>query len=73
MPPQVSVDGRVISKAGQAISGASRVDINATEPKYVCRGGLKLEHALQHFGIDVTGKVHGFCTSVGRFQLKPQT
>lgn len=31
------------------------VRINAEEPKYVCRAGFKLEKALDHFHIDVTG------------------
>lgn len=31
------------------------VRINAEEPKYVCRAGFKLEKALDHFSIDVTG------------------
>lgn len=29
--------------------------INAEDPKYVCRAGFKLEKALDHFGVDVTG------------------
>lgn len=28
----------------------------AEQPKFVCRAGLKLEAALDHWGIDVTGK-----------------
>lgn len=43
-------------KAGAQVSDAASVVINATQPKYVCRAGLKLEAALQHWGIDVAGK-----------------
>ena len=37
------------------VAEAASIVVNAEEPKYVCRGGLKLEGALRHFGIDVTG------------------
>lgn len=51
---QVRVDDRVVTKAGApVVEGVSRVVVDAEEPKYVCRAGLKLEKALAHFGIDV--------------------
>ena len=31
------------------------VDVRAEVPKYVCRAGAKLEHALDAFGVDVAG------------------
>ena len=34
-----------------------KIDIIAENPKFVCRGGLKLEKALEEFDIDVEGKV----------------
>lgn len=37
------------------ISESATVIVDAEEPKYVCRGGLKLEGALKDFKIDVTG------------------
>lgn len=38
-------------------------ELTVTEiPRYVSRGGLKLAHALDHFGIDVSGDV---CADVG--------
>ncbi len=48
------MDDRVVTKAGApVVEGVSRVVVDAEEPKYVCRAGLKLEKALAHFGIDV--------------------
>jgi predicted rRNA methylase YqxC with S4 and FtsJ domains len=53
----VVVNEQVISKAGHQVSPTAQVVLNAEEQRYVCRAGHKLERALQHFGIDVTGKV----------------
>jgi hypothetical protein len=44
-----------VTKAGHAVPKQAAVRINAEEPKYVCRAGFKLEKALDHFGLDVTG------------------
>eukprot|EP00951_Prasinocladus_malaysianus_P028308 scaffold257366_cov45-Prasinocladus_malaysianus.AAC.2 len=33
------------------------VQLIAEVPKYVCRAGLKMEKALEHWNIDVSGKV----------------
>ena len=33
------------------------IDIRAEVPRFVCRGGLKLEAALEAFGISVAGRV----------------
>jgi len=54
---QVRVNGIVVSKAGTAI--ATDADVTLIEPDhpYVGRGGLKLAHALEHFGIDATGRL----------------
>jgi 23S rRNA (cytidine1920-2'-O)/16S rRNA (cytidine1409-2'-O)-methyltransferase len=45
----------VVTKAGQAVPKNAAVRVNAQEPKFVCRAGFKLEKALDHFAIDVTG------------------
>jgi hypothetical protein len=37
------------------VARSSEVDIRATVPKFVSRAGLKLEKALDHFEIDVSG------------------
>jgi 23S rRNA (cytidine1920-2'-O)/16S rRNA (cytidine1409-2'-O)-methyltransferase len=51
---QVKVDGRVISKAGARVPEQARVELVAADHPYVGRGGVKLDHALQAFNIDVT-------------------
>ncbi|KAL4435580.1 hypothetical protein ABPG77_002543 [Micractinium sp. CCAP 211/92] len=53
---KVLVNGRPVLKAGTPVSDASTVVITAEQPKFVCRAGLKLEAALDHWGIDVAGK-----------------
>ena len=54
----VCYDIRNISfAAGQQVSPSSKIRLNAEEQKYVCRAGHKLEKALTHFQIDVSGKV----------------
>ncbi|KAM3216706.1 putative rRNA methyltransferase YqxC [Capsicum annuum] len=54
---KVLVDGKVITKAGSQISDKAVVEIMAEIPKYVCRGGHKLEAAIENLEIDVAGKV----------------
>ena len=52
----VCVDGRVISKPSFDIDEGCEHDITVTNnEKYVSRGGLKLEGALDSFNIDVKG------------------
>lgn len=57
MQGKVKVDGIVVTKAGQLIDPILEIVLEQDQPKYVCRAGFKLEKALDHFGIDVTGKV----------------
>jgi len=57
----VLVDGQRVDKAGQAVSPDARIDL-LDSPRYVGRGGLKLEAALAHWAIHVNGKV---CVDVG--------
>ena len=52
---QVSVEGRVISKAGTQVETDVEIALLGHEHEWVGRGGLKLAHALDTFGIDVTG------------------
>ncbi len=52
----VRVDGEVADRAAAPVSDAAAITI-ATGPKFVSRGGDKLEGALEDFGIDVAGKV----------------
>jgi 23S rRNA (cytidine1920-2'-O)/16S rRNA (cytidine1409-2'-O)-methyltransferase len=53
---RVKVNGRVVVKAGTAITEESSVQVEESKRKYVSRGGHKLEHALDTFGINVEAK-----------------
>ncbi|MGD1098199.1 MAG: TlyA family RNA methyltransferase [Bryobacteraceae bacterium] len=58
---QVSVGGRRDRKPGESVPIDSAVEVIEKMP-YVSRGGWKLAAALDHFSIDVTGRV---CLDVG--------
>jgi 23S rRNA (cytidine1920-2'-O)/16S rRNA (cytidine1409-2'-O)-methyltransferase len=53
----VRVDGRVITKSGQRIDTDADIAILGTDHPYVSRGGVKLAHAIEVFGLVVTGVV----------------
>src|SRR5258705_3567512 len=53
---QVSVDGQPHTKAGTQIDSSAEVALIAPDHPYVGRGGLKLAHALDTFGIAVAGR-----------------
>ncbi len=57
MQGNVKVDDKVVTKPGTVTSRDAVIGLEVDEPKYVSRAGLKLEKALDHFGIDVTGLV----------------
>lgn len=59
---RVFVDGRRVDKPGVAVAGASVIDVRGPDHPYVGRGGLKLEHALRIFDLDVRGAV---CLDLG--------
>lgn len=48
---------RKIEKAGQTLAGDAPLEVRGREHPWVSRGGMKLAHALEHFGWDVTGAV----------------
>ena len=54
MAGQVRVNGQVAVKASDAIKESDQVELTSAE-KFVSRGGHKLEHALEHFQVVVTG------------------
>ena len=58
---QVLVQGQKIDKAGHSVSTHSKIEL-LESPKYVGRGGLKLEAALDHFRIQTAGRV---CLDIG--------
>ncbi len=59
---QVLVDGQKAAKAGHAVAPDVSLALAGQPLKYVSRGGLKLEAALDRFAIDVRGKT---CLDVG--------
>lgn len=55
----VTIDGKKVSKAADEVSDAEHCVAveQIDEMKYVSRGGLKLEAALNEFGVDVKGAI----------------
>ena len=52
----VRVDGQPVTKAGAPTSPDAPLALDAPDHPYVGRGGLKLAHALDTFGLDVSGR-----------------
>lgn len=48
---------RKIDKAGQMLAADAALEVRGRDHPWVSRGGIKLAHALEHFGWDVTGAV----------------
>jgi 23S rRNA (cytidine1920-2'-O)/16S rRNA (cytidine1409-2'-O)-methyltransferase len=48
---------RRIDKAGQMLAPDAPLEVKGRDHPWVSRGGIKLAHALDHFAIDVTGRV----------------
>ena len=51
----VFVDGQRVDKAGTSVSGEAEITVKDTGCPYVSRGGLKLEKALDTFGLSMEG------------------
>lgn len=58
----VEVNGKTLSKPSADVTETDKVTVSAKAPKYVGRGGLKLEKALDSFNISVQGLV---CADIG--------
>ncbi len=56
MAGSVLVDGQMVDKPGTKVEGSAEIQLLAP-PRYVSRGGLKLERALEVFQLDVSGRV----------------
>ena len=59
---RVLVNGQKIEKSGAAVERDAELRLLGTDLKYVGRGGLKLEAALNHWKIELTGKI---CMDIG--------
>ena len=58
----VYVDNNKEDKAGTTFDETAKIEVRGNTLKYVSRGGLKLEKAMAHFGVELAGKV---CMDVG--------
>lgn len=68
MSGDVYVDGNREIKPGASVSEQSAIEVRGTAPKYVSRGGLKLEKALDTFNVSPEGKLCIDCgASTGGF------
>ncbi len=54
---RVRVNGEVVSKAGAPVAADAHLSLIEPDHPYVSRGGVKLAHALDVFGVDVTGRL----------------
>ncbi len=59
---KVLVNDQKLEKSGAQVDSESAIRLLGEDLKFVSRGGLKLERALDHWSIDVSGKV---CLDVG--------
>lgn len=51
----VIVNGKVVTKPSFDVDGSEEISVDKSSKRYVSRGGLKLEAALDSFNIDVSG------------------
>lgn len=58
----VYVEGQKEDKAGSMFDDSVNIEVRGATLKYVSRGGLKLEKAMTHFGVETDGKI---CMDVG--------
>jgi 23S rRNA (cytidine1920-2'-O)/16S rRNA (cytidine1409-2'-O)-methyltransferase len=58
----VTVNGRAVTKAGTPVTPEDEVALLVADHPYVGRGGLKLAHALDTFGVTVDGRE---CLDIG--------
>ena len=59
---QVRVNGQKLEKAGALVAADASIELAGGKLRYASRGGLKLEGALEEFGVSATDKV---CLDVG--------
>ena len=48
---------RRVAKAGEMLAEQAALSVKGRDHPWVSRGGIKLEHGLNHFGFDVTGAI----------------
>ena len=62
MAGQIYVDNQKADKCGDTYDENASIELRGQTLKYVSRGGLKLEKAMEQFGVGLSGKV---CMDVG--------
>ena len=48
---------RKLAKAGEMLAEDAALEVRGKDHPWVSRGGIKLDHGLTHFGLDVTGTI----------------
>ena len=62
MAGEVYINNQKASKAGEQVTGEENIEVRSPQKKYVSRGGLKLEKAMQCFPVSPDGLV---CMDIG--------
>src|SRR5258708_18805728 len=62
MAGKVFSGDRAVAKAGDLLPGDAALSVRGQDHPWVSRGGLKLQHALRHFGLSPIGRV---CLDIG--------
>jgi 23S rRNA (cytidine1920-2'-O)/16S rRNA (cytidine1409-2'-O)-methyltransferase len=62
MARRVLVNGSYVDKPGANVTGDDELRVAELEHPWVGRGGMKLAHAIEQFGVSVEGKV---CADIG--------
>ncbi len=62
MAGRVLIEKQRVTKSGELVAADARIEITGADFKYASRAGLKLEGALEDFGVDARGSV---CLDVG--------
>lgn len=62
MARRVLVNDRFVDKPGAQVSAEDAIRVAELEHPWVGRGGIKLDHALREFKIDISGKT---CADIG--------
>lgn len=53
----VFAGGARVGKAGQQVAEDAEIEVRGRDHPWVSRGGIKLAHAIEHFGLDPTGAI----------------
>jgi 23S rRNA (cytidine1920-2'-O)/16S rRNA (cytidine1409-2'-O)-methyltransferase len=53
---RVLVNGAVVDKPARQVAAADNLTVSGPPPRFVSRGGEKLDAALDHFAVDVRGR-----------------